>query len=108
MPNTRSPGAQAPFNDAHLIQLVRGALGRTKWAKGLSRINVSSCKFIITLHGIVPDSEARIVIETAVRQVPGVRDVVNKLGISQDGVASVFPQTDFGVSDLVDYSKIPG
>ena len=70
-----------PPNDAHLIQLVRGALGRVDRTRGLPRPNVSSCKRIVTLHGISRDPEERRAIEEAVRRVPGVRGVVNKLAV---------------------------
>jgi osmotically-inducible protein OsmY len=68
-----------PANDAQLIQLVRGALGRRS-----PRINVSSCSFIVTLHGITNSGEERDEIEAAVRAVPGVRDVSSKLRVAQD------------------------
>jgi osmotically-inducible protein OsmY len=64
-----------PANDALLVQLVRGALGRR------SGINVSSCSFVVTLHGAVGSSQEREGVEAAVRAVPGVRGVVNKLGV---------------------------
>ncbi len=67
----------APANDALLIQLVRGALGRRP------RVNVSSCSFVVTLHGAVISAEERDGIEAAVRAVPGVRDVVNKLVVTR-------------------------
>ena len=72
-------GEPLPANDALLIQLVRGALGRRSW--GTPRINVSSCSFVVTLHGSVSSAEDRDAIEAAVRAVPGVSDVVNKLGV---------------------------
>jgi osmotically-inducible protein OsmY len=62
-------------NDALLVQLVRSALGRR------SRINISSCSFVVTLHGAVSSVKERESVEAAVRAVPGVRDVVNKLGV---------------------------
>lgn len=61
-------------NDAHLAQLVRSALG----GKGRG-VNVSSCAFVVTLHGAVEDEEARREIEAVVRSVEGVEGVVNKL-----------------------------
>ena len=69
-------------NDALLIQLVRGSLGRRVVTRDLPRPNVSSCKFIVTLHGSVRRLEERRAIEEAVRLVPGVRDVVNKIGVA--------------------------
>jgi hypothetical protein len=66
-----------PANDSLLIQLVRGALGRRP------RINVSSCSFVVTLHGTVNNAEERNRTEAAVRMVPGVRDVVNKLVVTR-------------------------
>ncbi len=72
----------APANDALLVQLVRGALGRC--SRGTPRINVSSCYCVVTLHGVVGGSEERDGVEAAVRAVPGVRDVVNKLGVTRD------------------------
>jgi len=70
-----------PANDALLVQLVRGALGRR--SPGSPRINVSSCSFLVTLHGTVRSVEERNRIEGAVRAVPGVRDVSNKLRVAQ-------------------------
>jgi osmotically-inducible protein OsmY len=69
----------APANDALLIQLVRGTLGRR--LRGTPRINVSSCSFVVTLHGAARSAEERARIEAAVRAVPEVEDVVNKLGV---------------------------
>lgn len=69
----------APANDALLVQLVRGALGRRS---GGSRINVSSCSYVVTLHGAVGSVEEREEVEAAVRAVRGVRGVVNKLGVA--------------------------
>ena len=71
----------SPPNDAHLIQLVRGALGRDERTRGMPRPNVSSCKRIVTLHGISRGPEERRAVEEAVRRVPGVRGVVNKLAV---------------------------
>ncbi|HEX6711687.1 MAG TPA: hypothetical protein VF068_15255 [Rubrobacter sp.] len=48
------------MNDALLVQLVRGALGR-RW-RGTSGINVSSCSFVVTLHGTVGSVEEREVV----------------------------------------------
>ncbi len=70
----------APANDALLVQHVRGALGRS--ARGTSRINVSSCSFVVTLHGTVRSAEERDGIEAAVRALPRVEDVVNKLRVA--------------------------
>ena len=66
-------------NDAHLIQIVRGALGRDPATRGLPRPNVSSCKLIVSLHGSVPGAEESRIFEEAVLRVPGVRGVENKL-----------------------------
>jgi osmotically-inducible protein OsmY len=71
----------SPPNDAHLIQLVRGVLGRVDRTRGMPRPNVSSCKRIVTLHGISRGPEERRAVEEAVRRVPGVRGVVNKLAV---------------------------
>lgn len=68
-----------PANDAMLVQLVRGALGRQLRAGVRSKINVSSCAFVITLHGSVEGEEEAAGIEARVRAVPGVRDVINHL-----------------------------
>jgi osmotically-inducible protein OsmY len=70
----------APANDALLIQLVRSALGRR--SRGTPRINISSCSFVVTLHGTVGSTEERDGIEAAVRAVAGVEDVVNRLGVT--------------------------
>ncbi len=66
-------------NDAHLVQLVRGLLGRDAATRGLSRPNVSSCKFVVTLHGCMRTLEERRAFEEVVRRVPGVRGVVSKI-----------------------------
>jgi osmotically-inducible protein OsmY len=70
----------APANDALLVQLVRGALGRR--SPGTPRLNVSSCSFVVTLHGAVRSAEEKEGIEAAVREVPGVNGVVNRLGVT--------------------------
>ena len=67
----------APANDAMLAQLVRGALGRS--GRGTSGINVSSCSFVVTLHGSVGSVEERDEVGRVASAVPGVEDVVNKL-----------------------------
>ena len=77
--SSEASGEALPANDALLIQLVRGALGRR--SRDTPRINVSSCSSVVTLHGNVSSAEDRDAIEAAVRVVPGVRDVVNKLGV---------------------------
>jgi osmotically-inducible protein OsmY len=74
-----SPGG-APANDALLVQLVRGALGRS--SRGRRRINVSSCSYVVTLHGVADSDEERSEIEATVRGVSGVRDVANRLGVT--------------------------
>ncbi|MGI9049555.1 MAG: BON domain-containing protein [Rubrobacteraceae bacterium] len=63
-----------------LVQLVRGALGREPRSVDLSRINVSSCGFVVTLHGVVAHPDDRITIEGVVGKVPGVLGVESKLG----------------------------
>ena len=47
--------------------------------RGATRVNISSCKFIVTLHGSVGDVGEGEEIEATVRAVPGVRDVTNRL-----------------------------
>jgi osmotically-inducible protein OsmY len=78
-----APGASlgTPANDALLVQLVRGALGRQGRYSGSPRINVGSCKLVVTLHGIAGSVEERDEIEATVRAVAGVRDVSNKLRV---------------------------
>lgn len=75
-----APNAYHPANDAHLVQLVRGALGR-RW-RGTSGINVSSCSFVVTLHGTVWSVEERDGIEAVARAVPGVEGVTNRLRVA--------------------------
>ena len=70
-------------NDALLVQLVQSALGREVEMRGLPRLNISSCEFVITLHGCVREPEERHAIEEAVRQVPGVRGVVNRIRVTR-------------------------
>ena len=69
-----------PANDALLAQLVRGALGR-RW-RGTSGINVSSCSFVVTLHGTVGSVGERAQVENIARMVPGVEDVANRLKVA--------------------------
>ena len=66
-------------NDAFLVQLVRGALSKEAKTRDLARPNVSSCKFVVTLHGSVRTPEERYAIEEVTRRLPGVRGVVNKI-----------------------------
>jgi osmotically-inducible protein OsmY len=66
-------------NDAHLVQLVRGSLARDTTTRGLSRPNVSSCKFIVILHGCTRTPEERRAVEEVVCWMPGVRGVVSKI-----------------------------
>ncbi len=80
-PRTSPDGT--PANDALLIQLVRGALGKRGRSSGSPRINVSSCKLVVTLHGIASSSKEKDEIEAAVRAVSGVRDVSNKLTVAE-------------------------
>lgn len=68
----------SPANDAHLAQLVRAKLGRNPATRDVPRVNVSSCKRVITLHGDLTADEERAVCEAA-REVEGVREVVSKL-----------------------------
>lgn len=75
----------AVANDAHLIQLVRGALGRDPRTRALPRPNISSCKLTISLHGSAPGAEESRCLEEAVLSVPGVRGVENKLVLTGRG-----------------------
>ena len=59
-------------------------MGRHGRLRGSPRVNVSSCKFVVTLHGSVRDVGEREEIEAAVRAVPGVRDVTNRLRLGTD------------------------
>jgi osmotically-inducible protein OsmY len=68
-----------PANDALLAQLVRGALGRS--GKGTVGINVSSCSFVVTLHGSVGSVEEREEVGGVASTVPGVEAVTNKLRV---------------------------
>jgi osmotically-inducible protein OsmY len=78
--NNAPAKADHPANDALLAQLVRGALGRS--GRGTSGINVSSCSFVITLHGSVGSVEERQDIGKVARKVPGVEGVTNKLRVT--------------------------
>lgn len=73
-------GDSLPANDAMLVQLVRGSLGRRRFG-GSSRMNISSRGFVVTLHGSVPGREEALAAEDAIRRVPGVRGVENKLRV---------------------------
>ena len=71
--------ADAPANDALLAQLVRGALGKS--GRGTAGINVSSCSFVVTLHGSVGSVEEREEVGRVASTVPGVEAVTNKLRV---------------------------
>ena len=64
-----------------LVQLVRGALGREARSVDLSRVNVGSCGFVVTLHGVVTHTDNRRAVEKVVWKVPGVVGVENKLNV---------------------------
>jgi osmotically-inducible protein OsmY len=72
--------ADSPVNDALLAQLVRGALGRS--GRGTSGINVSSCSFVVTLHGSVGSVEERDEVGRIASTAPGVEAVMNKLKVT--------------------------
>lgn len=63
---------------------MRSALGRVRWFEYKGRINVSSCKLVVTLHGGVEREEDRRGIESLVRRVEGVREVENKLRVRSE------------------------
>ena len=68
-------------NDALLVQLVRGALGEDVRTRDLPRPNISSCGFVVTLHGRVGTPKERYAIKEVVRRLPDVRGVVNRIKI---------------------------
>ena len=72
----------APANDTQLVQLVRGVLGRYPRSRSWPQINVSSCSFVVTLHGASSSAEERDGVEAAVCVVPGVRDVTSNLKVA--------------------------
>lgn len=75
--------ASVVFSDAHLVALVRSALGRDPKVRDLpTRLNVSSCGSVVTLHGLVPTREDACYVEVAVKRVSRVQSVENKLKIS--------------------------
>jgi len=77
--NSEPAKADSPANDVLLAQLVRGALGRS--GRGTSGINVSSCSFVVTLHGSVGSIEERGEVGKVASTVPGVEAVTNKLRV---------------------------
>jgi osmotically-inducible protein OsmY len=77
---SESTNADPPANDALLAQLVRGALGRS--GRGTSGISVSSCSFVVTLHGSVGSIGEREEVGKLASTVPGVENVVNKLSVT--------------------------
>ena len=77
-----SPASGVPANDAHLVQLVRGALGRNPETRDLPRPNVSSCKLVVTLHGCVRSAEESRRIEEVARGTSGVRGLENKIKVA--------------------------
>ena len=77
-----SSRGEPPANDTSLDQLVRGSLGKRR--RGTSGTNVSSCSFVVTLHGRVGSAGEREQLENIVRTVPGVDDVANRLKMAQE------------------------
>jgi osmotically-inducible protein OsmY len=77
--NSEPTKTDSPANDALLAQLVRGAFGRS--GRGTSGINVSSCSFVVTLHGSVGSVEERDEVGKVASTVPGVEAVTNKLRV---------------------------
>ena len=69
----------SPANDAQRAQNARSALGRSGYSSGL---NVSSCGFVVTLHGVVREAAERRGVEEVVRRVEGVRGVLNRLKVA--------------------------
>lgn len=78
---TEESSTNAPANDAHLIQLVRTALGREAALRDEPRLNVSSCGMVVSLHGVVRGQERRALAEEVSGSVRGVEGVINKLRI---------------------------
>ena len=73
-------------------------MGTSGRLRGSPRINVSSCRFVVTLHGSVRDAGEREGIEAAVRAVPGVRDVTNRLRLgADDHLGAVFERAFRGI-----------
>lgn len=70
--------SRSSANDAHLIQLVRTALGRDSRTRNLPRLNVSSCKFVVTVHGSIGSAEEARAVCEVIRGVPGVREVEDR------------------------------
>lgn len=56
-------------------------MGREARNVDLSRVNVSSCGFIVTLHGATAHAEDRRAVERMVGKVPGVLGVESKLKV---------------------------
>jgi osmotically-inducible protein OsmY len=67
-----------PANDAQLIKAIRTVLERNERLRDGPRVNVSSCSFVVSLHGVVLDEERKTAFEEAVRVVPGVEGVKNE------------------------------
>ena len=70
-------------------------MGRDGCLRGSPRINVSSCEFVVALHGSVRDVGQREEIEAAVRAVPGVRGVTNRLRLDTDDHLGAVSERDF-------------
>lgn len=68
-----------PANDAGLIQAVKSAFGRDEMLRRAPKPNVSSCKMVVTLHGVAGDEASKERAEEVSRSVVGVEGVINKL-----------------------------
>ncbi|WP_119067453.1 BON domain-containing protein [Rubrobacter indicoceani] len=75
-------------NDAHLIQLVRGAFGRDEALQEGSRLDVSSCRMMVSLHGSVKSDGRRERAERVAASVSGVEGVINKLRVNPETTSS--------------------
>lgn len=63
-------------DDGTIADRVRSILGHHEAAKGIERLNIDCADGVVTLRGAAVDAETQETLLTAVRTVPGVKDVV--------------------------------
>jgi hypothetical protein len=77
-----NPSEKADLDDTMLAQRVQTALGENPLTWDLPRLNVNSENFVITVRGPINSVEQLHDVENVIRNVKGVRRVINDLRIS--------------------------
>lgn len=75
----RHRGPSDDVSDAVLVQRIRSSLGPLQKRLDLPHLHVTSCDRNVTLHGVADTAAQAQQLEDAVRTVPGVRGLENRL-----------------------------